>query len=639
LIGRARALAGSTALLLAAAARAGGEDPPVAYLPEVEVRLPRAAPEDPTSAATVVDAARFAGEAKDVAALLIAAPGVAVQEYGGLGQLSTVSLRGASADGVKVLVDGLPLNTAAGGGVDLSTIPRGWVDRIEVVRGAEGARYGAGAMGGVVNVITRPAGAGGWSARLSAGSFLTGSAAADLGLGGEGWGALVAASADGSGGRFSFLRDSTPSAPGGLVPERREHAAVASGGLLAKGWRRAGDGRLDGVLQISGGERLLPGPPSNLSATGAEREARAVASLRLSRSLPGALLLSLRADGRAEALDLDLRALGAPIRQRDLAGALQGELSWSAGPNALGAGLSAGTERLTASGISGSLTRPQLAAWLADELLLFSGRLRLAPAARAERLGGFAGLSARLGAAARLWGPLSLRASGGRTFRPPSFGELYLETGFVRPNPLLRPETGRSADAALVAEGRWGLASAGAFAAAYDDLIVYVPVSTRLVGPANVGRAEMRGLEAEGATAPLGRLGISAQLAYTWLVPEILRGAPDELGRDLPRRARHRLFARLGLAPGAWEIHAEAHLVGRQFRDATNLASVPRALTFHGGGSARLWRRPEAWLHLDVKNLADDRTLTNGYGIPLPGRMAMLALRVGGPAIHPGGRE
>jgi iron complex outermembrane receptor protein len=216
-----------------------------------------------------------------------------------------------------------------------------------------------------------------------------------------------------------------------------------------------------------------------------------------------------------------------------------------------------------------------------------------------------------------------------RTFRAPSFAELYLEQGLIRPNPALRPETGRSADGALVAEGSLGLASLGAFGAVHDDLIVYRPVFGRLLGPDNLGRARMSGVELEAATASLGPLGASAQLAYTWLVPEILRGGPAELGNDLPHRARHRLFARLGLAPGGWGAHLEVHRVGRQFTDPRNDAAsaVPAVLALHLGGAVRLWRRPAVWLHLDVKNLTDDRTLQDGYGNPLPGRMVMVALR------------
>ena len=163
--------------------------PPV-VLDEQVIQLPRApAPQDPTASATVVEADRFAGELKGVAELAATAPGVAIRSYGGLGQLSTISIRGSNAGGVRVLLDGIPLDTAAGGGVDLSTIPLHWVDRVEVVRGAEGAYFGAGALGGAVNVVTLPAVAGKWGAEVTGGSFGTVSGVADVGRGRRGLGA------------------------------------------------------------------------------------------------------------------------------------------------------------------------------------------------------------------------------------------------------------------------------------------------------------------------------------------------------------------------------------------------------------------------------------------------------------------
>jgi hypothetical protein len=36
-------------------------------------------------------------------------------------------------------------------------------------------------------------------------------------------------------------------------------------------------------------------------------------------------------------------------------------------------------------------------------------------------------------------------------------------------------------------------------------------------------------------------------------------------------------------------------------------------------------------LHLEVKNLLDDRTLTDGLGNPLPSRLVLLTLRAGSP--------
>lgn len=618
--------------LLALPAPAAEPEPPEAFLPEVVVRLPRLAPEDATAAATVVDAQRFAGQAKDVAALLATAPGVAVQEYGGLGQAATVSVRGVASQGVKVLLDGLPLNGGLAGSVDLASIPRAWIDRIEVVRGAEGARYGTGALGGVVNVVTRPVRPGSWSAQLGGGSFFTGSAAADAAAGGEGWGGLVSAGFEGSGGRFPYRRDPTPSAPGGEVTERREHNRAAWGGLLAKGWLAALGGRLDGLVQLSGGERQLPGPPANLTWRGSQRELRALAAAQMVRTAGEQTSLSVGAHVRAEQLDLSIPALasfGGVADQLDLAAALRAEVLWRSGPSLLTAGLSIGGERLSGDGFAEAHQRPELAAFAADELLLLGSRLRIAPALRVDRVGPFSGLSAKLGAALRIAGPLSARASAGRTYRPPTFAELYLQQGTIQPNPDLRAETARGADGALVFEGPLGLASAGLFASLYDDLVAYRQVSLREMGPFNAGRARAWGAEVEAATAPLGAAGFTAQVAYTWLRAELLQGGPREVGNDVPFRARQRLYARLGLAPGSWDVHGEAHAVGRQYRDALNDPdnAVPAAVLFHLGGALRLRRSPEVWLHLDVKNLADDRTLQDGFGNPLPGRMVMVALR------------
>lgn len=630
---------GACALALASSL-ARAEEPRPTATEEIVVEAPRiAAARDPTSATTVVEVERFAGESKDVAALLATAPGVAVQQYGGLGQLATVSIRGASADGVKVLLDGLPLNSAAGGGVDLSTIPPAWVDRIEVVRGAEGARYGQGALGGVVNVITRRAAAGRWSAQASGGSFDTGSAMGDAAVGGEAWGVLLSAGADATGGRFPYLHQATPTVPGPLVPSVRTHDASASGGLMAKGWSQAGAGRLDVLLQVSGGGRELPGWPYALTPEDRQREGRAAGAAGWTGALSESVSLSAQLRGRADRLDLRLPSAGlGEVRQRDVAAGAGAELSWERGPNTLQAGVAAGGESLEATGLGPARSRAELAAFAADDLLL-GDRFRLSPAVRAEQVGRFQGLSGKLGASARLWGPLSARASAGRTFRAPSFAELFLEQGLLRPNPDLRPEQGLSADAALAAEGPPGLLRLGGFLALYRDLIVYQQVSFDRLAPVNGGRSAVGGLEAELATAPLGRLGASAALAYTFLATRTLRGQPEEVGKDVPRRPRHRLFARAGVAPGPLELHAEAHLVSRQWLDMRNAVAVPEALTFHAGASLRLRRRPEVRLHLEVRNLADDRTLQDTFGNPLPGRMVLVALRVASPGPDRTGGE
>jgi vitamin B12 transporter len=623
------------ALSLFRLARAGDGDERTVDLPEIVVPLPRGQAEaDPTAAATVVDAARFEGEAKSVGELVSTSPGVAISDYGGLGRLTTVAIRGASSDAVKVLLDGMPLNTAAGGGVDLSTIPRQWISRIEVVRGAEGAHYGSGALGGVVNVVTRPAVAGTWSAQAMGGSFLTLSASGDAAVGGERWAAMAALTLDTTDGRFRYLFDDRPSLPGNpLVPRWRDHDAARLGGLLLKGWALAGNGRIDALAQVSGGWRELPGYPYAETPDDLQEDGRAALALRDSHPLAPGVSLSTEIAGRYDRLDARLAVLSGTARQRDLAGSARAELAWTHGAGTLAVAASAGAERLTATGLGEPRFRPEVAAWISEDLALAAGRLRIAPALRAERAGPYGGLSGKIGATCSIAGPLAIRASGGRTFRAPSFAELYLQQGVLEPNPDLQPEEAWSGDAALVADGALGYASLGAFASLYRDLIVYEPGSFQRLKPFNDGKALVRGLEAELASVPLpALLGLSVSAAYTLLATENLRGSAATLGEDLPHRPRHRLYARLAVEPGAWGAHADALYVGRQWQDGQQLLPIPAALTFGAGAFVRLSRRPDLRLFLEVKNLADDETLQNGFGYPLPGRTVLFTLRAGSPS-------
>jgi len=69
-----------------------------------------------------------------------------------------VSLRGVGPSGASralVLVDGIPINDPFGGWVPWSRVPLLSIEQIEVVRGGGSALWGNGALGGVINVITR----------------------------------------------------------------------------------------------------------------------------------------------------------------------------------------------------------------------------------------------------------------------------------------------------------------------------------------------------------------------------------------------------------------------------------------------------------------------------------------------------
>ena len=630
---RARRVLFALAVTWGRAARGDGGPPPV-VLDEVVITLPRApAPQDPTASATVVEADRFAGELKGVAELAATAPGVAIRSYGGLGQLSTVSIRGSNAAGVRVLLDGIPLDTAAGGGVDLSSIPLHWVDRVEVVRGAEGAYFGAGALGGAVNVVTLPAVAGAWGAEVTGGSFGTATAVADAGFGGDRWALLVAATGSTTQGDFPYRTPADPSVPGSpLVEESRENAAAAQGGLLVKGRWNPGNDRLDGVVQASWGWRQLPGVPAAPTPHDWQRGGRLSGALRWSSPAGPGLTVEAIASGRLETLDVYTASPGTAgtTDQRDAAGGAEGRLTWEAGPSLLTAGALASAERLDSSA-SGDHSRPTFAGWVADDLTFGDQALRVSPAVRVDVVGPYVGVSAKLGASARVAGPLSVRASAGRSFRPPSFSELYLVQGPFEPNPELRPELAWSVDGALVYDGPLGRGSVGGFGSLYEDLIVYenglVPGSFK---PQNSLRAAAAGAEVEVLTAAARSLwGLQGQLSYTFLATEVLRGVPGVVGKQLPQRPRNRAFARVAIDPGPAGGHLEAQYVGSQYLDSRNIHSVPASLVVNAGAFVRINRSPEVRISAEVKNLLDDMTLQDGFGYPLPSRTLLVTIRVG----------
>ena len=74
------------------------------------------------------------------------------------GSHTVLLMRGTgSTKRVLVLKDGIPLNDMYGGAVqEFSTLSTEDIERIEIVRGAGSALYGSNAMGGVINIITRP---------------------------------------------------------------------------------------------------------------------------------------------------------------------------------------------------------------------------------------------------------------------------------------------------------------------------------------------------------------------------------------------------------------------------------------------------------------------------------------------------
>ena len=94
-------------------------------------------------------------------------PGMEVLRQGSFGKTAGISIRGTNPNQVQVLVDGVRVKSPTLGQVDLSDLSPDLIDRVEIIRGPQATLYGADAIGGVVNIITRK-GAGPFKASVQA---------------------------------------------------------------------------------------------------------------------------------------------------------------------------------------------------------------------------------------------------------------------------------------------------------------------------------------------------------------------------------------------------------------------------------------------------------------------------------------
>jgi len=96
-------------------------------------------------------------QTNSVEEVLRSVPGLDVVRQGGLGQQTSIFLRGGNSTHTLVLVDGIEINDPSNPGrsFDFASLATDNIERIEIVRGPGSTLYGSDALGGVINIITR----------------------------------------------------------------------------------------------------------------------------------------------------------------------------------------------------------------------------------------------------------------------------------------------------------------------------------------------------------------------------------------------------------------------------------------------------------------------------------------------------
>jgi outer membrane cobalamin receptor len=503
-------------------------------------------------------------------------PGVTVQQTGGPGGLTSLFLRGGESDYTLVLIDGVRANSF-GGGVDLSQVPLADVDRIEVVRGPQSALYGADAIGGVVQVITRAGGTPAVQGLLEAGSRdmwrATGSTTGSV----DAWRWQL-------GGDHFQEEGYTGAASNGEIVSNDD--ARTSQGAGTVGWRGASTGAdVQGTFRYVDTDRGTPGPFGSDPAgrfAGVSRTSRNLTS----RTSGGVRWLqpwfgsssTMRQRTEFDAADYDLTSRSAfpsTGETRRVHARTQTDVAASSM-----LGLTGGVEWLGERGASTFITAGTAGPVPVERSVLgVFGEARWQPAGRVSLTAGLRGerihrdafpgdplaftprpdfpadtvLSANpklSGAWVALGDPSATRAwtrvhgAFGTGIRPPDAFEIAFTD-----NPGLAPERSRSVELGVAQTWLAGalLVDATAFVNDYDDLIIAVGRSFTGVSrwrTDNISNARARGLEASAAWRPT--VGLALQTSYTWLATEILAvdGAstappPYAVGDRLLRRPGH----------------------------------------------------------------------------------------------------
>ena len=570
----------------------------------------------------VIDAERIRDSGADsLEDLLRREAGVQLSRNGAPGQNASVFIRGGAANATVVLVDGVRVGSATLGQAEFEALGLAQIERIEVLRGPASSLYGADAVGGVVQIVTRLGeGAPQASAHAAFGGYgsSAGDGAASARSGAFAWAASLARErSDG----VSALRPNDLF--GNFNPDRDGYARTSGSlrlGVAPAAGHRIGLDLFQSRLnqQFDGAQFAPPDFLQDATPDFRNRLVTRVAALDYRGGLGHGLTTSLR----LARSDDDLTSGGTLLdRFRTRRDQFTWQNAWQ--PDADHDWLLA-YERLEETARS--------SAFLADakrdnDALVLGygarfGAQRLQADLRHDRNGQFGGVTTgRLGWSLELARGLRLRALAGTTFRAPSFNDLYFPGYGIA---TLQPERGRSLELGLAWTAGESSASVTLYRNRVRDLIGY-EADRRFCPPdpaydfgcaRNVGRARLQGASLAAAQR-VGRWSLRAGL-------ELLDAKDEASGERLPRRAAHQETLAADYAAGAWRLGTALLGVGARPDAGAQLGGYATLDLQAMRTLAPHWRLEARLLN------ATDRRVEPARDYPGLGRPAWLGLRYDG---------
>jgi outer membrane cobalamin receptor len=559
-----------------------------------------------------------------------------VNQYGGLGATESISLRGSSSSQVLVLWDGQKINSALSGGLDFGTVPIQSLERIETVHGSYSSIYGADAVGGVINLITRkPSAGGGFNGSINStmGSLGLLSHVLNLGQNIGKWSYFLSANSAQSDGNFEYNPNEIGPNPNSL--QKRENASY-------KG--RSAFGKIVGHLspstsiqllgELSDIERGVPGSLSFPTTNGFQEDATQRYHFGLFSSPRNYLNLQMGAHFHVHELKYVDESPFWPIESKNTSNVY--------GANAQGTlrlhshKLIFGSSYLKESGDGSNVGRPErnnVGNFIHCEFKLtpFNNKMIFAtvsPSVRYDYYSDFDNAtSPKIGLLFAKAGEYNYgaRASWGRSFHAPSFNDLYwIGDAYTTGNPDLLPETAKIYDFGF----RFGIPflggvelDAGYFEKNAEDLILWAgDMSTGKWKPQNVSSAKVSGEELR-LMLPTLLKRISSELNYTHLDAINKSGVLGLDGNYLIYRPRNKVSSVSSINVGPAQFTFSATHIGERYADEANTTKLDAVLLLDADVGFKVKMGDYKMdIVLSLKNISD-KGYQVVYDYPMPGRM------------------
>ncbi len=637
--------------------------PTIIQLPgsSVTALLPSEEAERSHAFVAVIRAEEFESRAVSLPEVLAQTAGVQIKKLGGLGSYSTLSVRGTSGQQVRVYLDGVALNSALGGGVNLGNIPLSNVERIEVYKGTIPTKFGGSGLGGVVHIVTKRAGSKVGSYGLKSGTFGTHQGSVFFSRSYKSFNYLAALDYTESDNDFPFLDDNgTRYNKADDEWKRRQNNGFRSLNLVGKIlWNPAEKIQISLNNNFCWSYKGIPGRGSYQSKFARLKVIRNLTELSFLKHmfLNETVTLRLKLFNSYYASDYrDLKAevglgkqdnhnvtrtyggeisLKFPLGQYQVSSLLLKLKQESFLPS----------DRLHNEQLFESRRWSYLLA-IENEVVLFWEKLNAIFSLRQEnyqsrfygdythghwipapaRKRTYQFLSYRLGIKYKTFHWLTIKGNIGKYHRVPSFYELFGDKGATIGNTKLEPEQGLTYDIGVrilipkLAQLQKNFLEIAYFENKLTNLIQFIQHSQMTSRPENIGKAFIQGVEVTTKSDILNFLRFQANLTYQRALNRSKLYGNIYYNKQLPNKAQWEINLRPTIFLGNYlEAFYDYSFTDQNFHDPYNKVPIEKRIIHNIGLKVMYPRWQVLKFTVEAKNLSDNQ-VADLWGYPLPGR-------------------